>query len=234
MNIKITILEDKIEEQERLITALNNWAQNRVVTLDILHYDSGESYLASHKTDDSHLYILDIELPGMDGIKFAEQLRIRGYQGIILFLSAFQEYVFQGYDVHALHYLLKPVVQEKLDKCLDDVQEQLANDYFVFRNGTEKLQLPYREIICFSARDHFVDITTTKEVYSIRQTLKNILPFLPHNFVQCHRSYIVNVRYVTNIGTDRIYLPNKKIALLGRNYVESFHHEFSLFTARLF
>lgn len=214
MNISITIIEDKVDERERLIEALHNWECRKNVTLQINYFCNGENYFNSYKTDESNLYILDIQLKGMDGIQIAQKMRERGYKGILLFLSAFQEYVFQGYDVHALQYLLKPAVQEKLDKCLDDVQDQLTCDYFIFRNGSDKLQIPYNDII--------------------RQTLKNILPFLPHYFVQCHRSYIVNVRYVTSIGTDRIYLPNHKIALLGRNYIDSFRHEYAQFTSRLF
>ena len=236
MNIKITIIEDKPEERDRLLEALSNWEQRKNVTLEIAYYCSGENYFASNESDESHLYILDIQLRQLDGIQIAQKMRARGYKGIILFLSAFQEYVFQGYDVHALHYLLKPVAQKQLDKCLNDVHLQLSTEYFSFRNGNEKLQLPYNDIICFSSRDHFVDITTTtKEVYSIRQTLKNILPFLPHHFIQCHRCYIINMRYITNIEKElTIVLSNSTTVTIGRNYEDFFRREYALFTSRFF
>ena len=236
MNIKITIIEDKEDERVQLVNALLNWTQCKNVTLNIEYFCNGENYFASNKTDENDLYILDIQLHGLNGIQIAQKMRARGYNGIILFLSAFKEYVFQGYDVHALHYLLKPIVQEQLDKCLDDVCTQLSTEYFLFRNGNEKLQLPFNEIICFSSRDHFVDITTTKkEVYSIRQTLKNILPFLPQNFIQCHRCYIINMRYITSIDKEStIMLPNNKTISIGRNYEELFRREYALFTSRFF
>lgn len=235
MNISITIIEDKAEEQAQLIEALHDWGRRKNITLQISYFYSGENYFNANNIDESHLYILDIQLKGMDGITIAQKLRTRGYKGIILFLSAFQEYVFQGYDVHALHYLLKPVIQEQLDKCLDDVQLQLSKDYFLVRNGIDMLQIPYQDIVCFSSRDHFVDITTTtKEVYSIRQTLKNILPFLPCNFIQCHRSYIINIRHILSINSNILTLPNNETMVVGRNYMDTFQHEYARFTSRLF
>ena len=234
MNIEITIIEDNHAEKNNLLTALQNWELSHNAVFEIKHFCSGENYFNSNNVDTSHLYILDIQLPDMNGIEIAQQMRARGYNGTILFLSAFREYVFEGYEVRALNYLLKPVSQSALNKCLDDIQEQFKNDFFVFRVTDNYIQIPYNEIICFSVHNHNIDITTTKEVYSFRSSLKNILPFLPNTFVQCHRSSIVNMRHIFKLDGSTITLSNKTHLLIGRNYIDAFRHDYATFSMRLF
>ena len=233
MNFKITIIEDNLQEKERLLNALHTWEEKKHLTLDISDYDNGEAYLDAHTNDDSHLYILDIQLPGMTGIDIAKQMRSRGFDGAILFLTAFREYVFDGYDVRALHYLLKPVVPEALDKCLDDILEQLHGNYFVFRDNNSIIQIPYADIICLSVVKHYIEITTKKEVYSIRMSLKSILPFLPKEFIQCHRGHIVNMRHIRKLTATNIFLSNHTTVLIGRNYLDTVRHEYADFSMRL-
>lgn len=233
MNFSITIIEDNLQEKERLLNAVHTWEETKHLTLDITYYGSGEDYLEAHMNDNSHLYILDIQLPGMTGIDVAKQMRARGFDGAILFLTAFREYVFDGYDVRALHYLLKPVVQEALDKCLDDILEQLHGNYFVFRDNNSIIQIPYSDIICLSVVKHYIEITTKKEVYSIRMSLKSILPFLPKEFVQCHRGHIVNIRHIRKLTTSYIFLSNNTKVLIGRNHLDSVRHEYADFSMRL-
>lgn len=232
MNFNITIIEDNIQEKKRLIEALCIWEGKNNITLHIDYYISGEDYFSSCATDESNLCILDIQLSGMTGINVAKKMRERGFEGNILFLTAFREYVFEGYDVRALHYLLKPVSQESLCKCLDDVYKQLKGEHFVFRDNSHIIQIPYSDIICFSVVKHYIEITTKKEVYSVRMSLKSILPFLPTDFVQCHRGYIVNIRHIRKVTATNILLSNNTTVQIGRNYLSSLRQEYADFSMR--
>lgn len=233
MNFNITIIEDNLQEKERLLKALHLWEEKNNLTLHISCYDNGEDYLDAHTNDEDHLYILDIQLPGMTGIDVAKRMRARGFDGAILFLTAFREYVFDGYDVRALHYLLKPITQEALDKCLDDILQQLKGNHFVFRDNGNIIQIPYGDIICLSVVKHYIQITTKKEVYSIRMSLKNILPFLPKEFVQCHRGHIINMRHIRKLTPTNIFLSNHTTVLIGRKYLDTVRHEYADFSMRL-
>lgn len=193
----------------------------------------GENYFSSHTADNSALYILDIQLHKMDGIEVAKRMRARGYNGTILFLTSFREYVFDGYDVRALNYLLKPVSQEILDKCLDDVYQQLLGNSFVYRDTHNFVQIEYSDILSFSVNNHYVDITTTHGICTCRMTLSNILPLLPKDFVQCHRSYIVNMRHIRKIAATTITLSNKTTVQISRNHLDSVRHEYAMFSMRL-
>ena len=233
MNLSITIIEDQEKEKHELINALNSWSQRKNVSLNLEYFIDGENYFASHTTDDSILYILDIQLHKMDGIEIAKRMRARGFNRTILFLTSFREYVFDGYDVRALNYLLKPVSQETLDKCLDDVYQQILGNTFVYRDGNNCIQIPYADIINLTTNKHYMDITTTTGIYSCRMSLGNILSVLPRDFVQCHRSYIVNMRHIRKLAATTITLSNKTTLQIGRNYLDSVRHEYALFSMRL-
>lgn len=233
MNFNITIIEDNLQEKERLLKALHIWEEKNALPLHIHDYANGEAYLEEHDTDEDHLYILDIQLSGMTGIDVAKRMRARGFDGSILFLTAFREYVFDGYDVRAMHYLLKPIVQEALNKCLDDILKQLKGNYFVYRDNGNIIQIPYGDIICLSVVKHYIEITTKKEVYSIRMSLKSILPFLPKEFVQCHRGHIVNMRHIRKVSGNVITLSNLTTVLIGRNYLDTVRYEYADFSMRL-
>ncbi len=71
----------------------------------------------------------------MNGISIAKILRVNGYNGNIIFLTAFREYVFQGYEVHALNYLLKPITLDSLKPCMDEVARDLSGNTYVFTVG---------------------------------------------------------------------------------------------------
>ena len=233
MNLSITIIEDQEKEKERLLKALDIWKERNNTTLQIEYFVDGENYFASHPTDESSLYILDIQLHNMDGIEIAKKMRARGYEGNILFLTAFREYVFDGYDVRALNYLLKPVSQEALDKCMDDVYKQLYGNCFVYRDASNILQIAYCNILSFSVTKHYVDITTTKDVHNCRLPLSSILPLLPKEFIQVSRSCIVNMRHIRKIAKTTITLSNKTTVQISRNYLDDVRHDYADFSMRL-
>lgn len=234
MKFTITIIEDKEDAKEQLLTALDIWKEKNNVYLQIEYFCNGENYFASHVTDESTLYILDIQLHGMDGIEIAQKMRARGYNGNILFLSAFQEYVFRGYDVRAFHYLLKPVSQIALNKCLDEIYSELYGNCFIYRNADEIIQIPFHKIITISIVKHYVDITTTEKIYACRLSLKEILRHLPTEFIQCHRSYIINMRHIQKIAGTTITMSNRTLVTVGRNYLDTVRHQYSDFCLRLY
>ncbi len=112
MKMKITILEDSVIESERLKNGIRKYGQQYDWDIEIDEYESGEEYFSKNSegtTIQASAFFLDIQMGQMNGIEVAKRLRESGYQGIIVFLTAFREYVFRGYEVRALNYLLKPV-----------------------------------------------------------------------------------------------------------------------------
>lgn len=112
MTINIGIVEDENLCQQQLIRLIKDWEQNTGITTNLKTYFSSEDYFADTSAfcaDTSafcHAYFLDIQIDTHSGMDIAQDLRKRGYTGEIIFLTAYQDYVFAGYDVQALNYIL--------------------------------------------------------------------------------------------------------------------------------
>lgn len=113
MELSITILEDEEIHSKQLKQLLKKWGDENHIMMSIHLFFSGESFLKYNYNEDE-LFFLDINLKTMNGMDIAKQLRKDGFQGTIIFLTAFSEYVFEGYNVQALNYLIKPIDYEKL------------------------------------------------------------------------------------------------------------------------
>lgn len=169
----------------------------------------------------------------MTGIDVAKKLRSSGYNGIIVFLTAFREYVFHGYEVRALNYLLKPVNENNLFLCLDEITKELSNNAYIYRNRQEIVSLPYSEILTFSSRLHYVDILTTNgKCYEQMSTLSRIIEHLPGEFIRTHRSYIVNMAHIYRITSSSIELSNHLTIQIARSYYKDVINAFAKYTRR--
>lgn len=169
----------------------------------------------------------------MNGMDIAKQIRQDGYDGEIIFLTSFCEYVFGGYKVHALNYLLKPLETEALYSCLNEVRESLQTNYYVFRNNQAIVQIEYRDILSFSSFLHNVDILTRNEHFNQNATLSSILSHLPKQFVRVHRSHIVNMAHIHKISGNKITLSNRTMVPIGRQYLNDVRKSFTEYATRL-
>ena len=233
MTIHVTIIENDSNELEQLRHALDVWLENNSTTLSVTAYASGEEYFSANTTHTSNVFFLDIQLDGMNGLDIAKQLRQDGFAGEIIFLTSFREYVFGGYKVHALNYLLKPLEVEGLYSCMNEIKELLQTHYYVFRNNQEIMQIEYRDILSFSSFMHNIDILTCNEHFSQHASLSNILSHLPKQFIRVHRSHIVNMVHIYKISGNTITLSNRKTVPIGRQYLDDVRKAFTEYATRL-
>jgi len=150
---------------------------------------------------------LDIEMEKMDGIALAREIRKHNRQMQIIFVTGYMEYIQEGYDVEALHYLLKPVSQEKIDSVLDRAVERLktADAVLLVESGGEVLRLPLKEIRFIESNRNY-NIIHADNDYEVRGTLSELEAKLDEAFVRVGRSYLVNLNYVRRIGKTELIL----------------------------
>lgn len=205
---RIVVIEDQSAELEKLSNALLLWKQQSTIAYSTEAFSSGELYLEQEDTEDfPDLFFLDIQLPGMDGLAVARHLREVGYRGYIIFLTAFHEYVFEGYNVHAFHFLLKPVNPDALCTCMNEIIKELSEASYIFQDKQNTIQIPYREILTFSSRLHYVDILTADNLFCQYTTLGKIMDDLPDYFIRCHRSHIINMQHIIKFREVRFICP---------------------------
>lgn len=220
MNIRCCIIENEPVYIAPLIDQLQNWAAAHGYTVSVNFFASGKP-LNTETIKNYDIIFLDIVLNKEEnGIAVANRIRSIGYEGDLVFLTNFKEYVFDGYPVRALDYLLKPAPQSKIDHCMDMVAERLSDNSFVYQVKGEYIKIPYHDIIYFSSSNHHTLAVTLQHTYTVPQTIRNISNQMPDIFVQCHRTLIVNLQHVFRISGKELFLSNQEIIPISDTFLK--------------
>lgn len=220
MTINIGIVEDEELCQQQLIRLIKDWEQSTGITTNLKTYFSSEDYFADTSAF-CHAYFLDIQIDTHSGMDIAQDLRKKGYTGEIIFLTAYQDYVFAGYDVQALNYILKPISKEQLEHCLQYIYSKLEHTFFTYRDRNNYCKIPYTDIMYFSSANQYINIHTTEGNYKSNESLKGLLHQLPFYFVQCHRTTIVNLDFIEKIVKNDIVLTDGTLLSISKKYINT-------------
>ena len=226
--IRIAICDDNDKQIALLRRMLGEWSGDKPFALVIDEYISAESFLFSYPDKPCNLLLLDIEMKNMSGIDLAKKLRAKGDMIPIIFITGYSDYMGDGYEVEALHYLLKPVNQDKLFEVLDRyIRRHNPGNDIVLKCEDKTLHISpemieYCEAVGKKSHVHLSDGTPLICETGIGG-LKNILN---DEFIFCHRSYIVNLRFVRSIGKNEINLDSGGIIPLSRRLYKEVNDKF--------
>jgi len=125
--LRIAICDDEQKQIEYLTALVSAWSDRTSVTCTIDTFQSAESFLFDYAEDKNRdILLLDIEMGGMNGVDLAKTIRQTNDTVQIIFITGFPDFIAEGYEVSALHYLMKPVLPEKLHTVLDKAAVNLA------------------------------------------------------------------------------------------------------------
>ncbi len=217
--MKIGICEDNLTHSRLFRQMLSEWAKARGVPLEISTFQSAEAFLfqlPGEKPFD--LLLLDIQMGKMNGMELAKRLRSEKNGVPIVFLTALKDYVFEGYGVGAVHYLLKPIREQALWDCLDRVTRTMENDPAAMLI-VDKRKLRQNEILYAESDSHYIRLHLAEETVSTKKNFRDLLGALDQRmFVQCHRSFAVNLAAVERLTKNEILLDNGERIPLSRTY----------------
>lgn len=226
MTIDVCILEDEEPYSRALEELLQEWQAANSADLSVSVCRSGEELLSLDYCRFSVLF-LDIRLGDTDGISLAHRLRREGYAGELVFLTAYQEYVFEGYNVHALNYYLKPISYEQLDSCMQYVKRRQSAAYFVCRHYGNITKIPYRDILYFSSRNQYTEVHTSDgSIYRQAIPLKHVISTLPAEFIQCHRTLAVNIDHVEKLDGATVFVTGGEQLPVSKKYLDRVRERF--------
>ena len=209
---------------------------------EILKYKNGEKLLED--TIESDIVFLDIQMDGMDGIETAKCLRKRNKKIILIFLTAWEEYVFQAFDVEAFHYLIKPLRKEKFYQVLEAainkveeiqgaMQKKREEKSILVKVGTSSQKIYLDEIIYAEIYNRKVTLYTTTKNIEFYAKMSNLEQELGEDFVRPHRSYLVHLRYVTKYCATDITLENGTVILLAKQKYKEFVKRYMKYIKRI-
>ena len=120
MEYKIAICDDAQVDRKYISDIIKQWAVQTGHSIRISTFSSAENFLFHYaEENDFHILLLDIEMGAMEGVTMAKKLRRENDAVQIVFITGYSDYISEGYEVAALHYLMKPVKEEKLYSVLD-------------------------------------------------------------------------------------------------------------------
>ena len=208
---------------------------------------NGEQAVEAIHQHQPHLLFLDIQMPGMDGFEVLEAIDKRKLPQII-FITAYDRYAIQAFEVHAVDYLLKPFDRERFEKALDRAREFIRHnqqtnisrelealrdeirlkpkylDRLVIKTGGRIYFLKSHQIDWIEAQGKYVAIHSGKESHLLREGISSVEGDLdPRKFVRIHRSTIVNIERVNELnpwfhGDCKITLQDGTELMLSRHY----------------
>lgn len=208
MKYKIAICDDSDADREYVLNMVDRWAAK---TGHFVHTDtfiSAESFLF-HYTEESDydILLLDIEMGAMDGVTMAKQLRKSNDTIQIIFITGYSDYISEGYEVAALHYLMKPIKEEKLYSVLDRAVEKFSKNEMVlyFEVGGEMVRIPIYQIRYADVMGNYVTIHGQTNV-TVKMTLGELEKKLDERFYRTGRSAIVNLSQISRVTKTEIRL----------------------------
>ena len=230
MKYRIAICDDEQEQIEHISAIISAWsAQNRYIC-DVAAFASAESFLFAY--EDNKIYdilLLDVEMKDITGIELAKRVRRDSSRAEIIFITSHFEFIGEGYEVDALHYLIKPISGEKLMQVLDKAAERLSVEppSVVITCDGETVKLFEADILYAESSLHYITIQTRDKAYKIKENISALEQKLSDDFYRIHRSYLVSLKHITrisrtsvNVGKIELPLSRGKYDDINRAFIE--------------
>lgn len=208
MGYKIAICDDSDADRQYILNMVEHWgvSAGHAVHADV--FASAESFLFHYAEEsDYDILLLDIEMGEMDGVTMAKQLRRSNDVVQIIFITGYSDYISEGYEVAALHYLMKPVKEEKLRSVLDRAAEKLFKNERVlcFEVGGEMVRVPIYQIRYADVFGNYVTIHALSDV-TVKMPLGELEKQLDERFYRVGRSCVVNLTQISRVTRTEIKL----------------------------
>lgn len=231
--LKIAVCDDEILQRLDIVNKLKSALENINFVFQVEEFTNGEELLSCKSYFD--IIFLDIKMHKLSGIDVAKKLRENKNNSKIIFITSFKEYVFQAFDVSAFHYLIKPVSEEKILKIMNRVlksfkEEKNRDLYIVITKGKQAIKILLNNIYFFEIQNRIVIIHTTNGIIEYYDKISNVEEKIPgSDFFRCHRSYIVNLKYVMKFDKSSITLDNNEKLMLSQSRYDNFSKAFLIY-----
>ena len=212
--IIVAICEDERYILEELRKKVEKYINRKSLDASIKTFMSGEELLKAKKKFD--IILLDLMLPGIDGLEVARQISCRSR---IIFVTSYREYAVEAFDANAVHYLVKPVTEERLFSALDravNQTEQVDNQSLTLIKSGKTQVIFIRDILYCEVFNHQVRIHTVHGTYDYFGTLDMLETKLDERFFRCHRSFVVNMSCVAGQEKGVAILTNGEKIFISR------------------
>ena len=219
--ISIAVCDDEVVACCGLAERIRSYMESAGVLYEIRTFTGAGDFLRANEHFD--IIFMDIIMPELDGMRAAEQLRKKQTDSLLIFITSSKRYVFDAYEVEAFQYLVKPVPDEKLQRVLERAVLKKAGreeDFLVIQQERSKKKIMLRDIYYIEIRGRIVDVHAAEGVFLFFLRMGALERALTEKgFSRCHKSFLVNLRYVSVFNKQQVTLDNGgKIPVAKRRY----------------
>lgn len=212
--INVAIVDDEKDIRDNLIDCFSFVSKELNLEFNITQFESGLSFLEDYKSA-YDIVLMDIDMPGIDGMETARQLRKVDPVVVLIFVTNMAQYAISGYEVDALDFILKPVNKYsfgiKLKRAISRIPSK-NDDFITIKLEKEIIKIKISSIKFLEVNKHYVIFHTNEGDYMEYTTLKDAtLRINKDYFILANRSFLINPNYVTAVSKDTVTIGTIKI-----------------------
>ena len=222
MTCKLAICDDNEEYAQFIESLAIRWAGQSGIQVRTARFPSAEAFLFRYEEErDFDILLLDVEMGGMDGVELAKRVRRENDDVQIVFITGYTDYIAEGYEVAALHYLTKPVDPDKLFQVLTRAVGRLRRNepVLTLELPGETVRVPLRKIRYVDVLHNYVTVHAGRE-YAVKRALGELERELDGSFYRIGRSCIVNLAFVRRVTRSAVELSGGESLPLPRGQYE--------------
>lgn len=217
----IAIVEDNDNSAKVIISHIEKYIEENQIQLNIVRFNNADEFLANYQQIYS-VILMDIQMPGTDGMSAAYKLREIDKTVSIIFITTMVQFAQKGYEVNAISFMVKPVnyydFSLKFKKALDiSVMNENRNITLNTKNGICRIstdKIIYVEIIKHRLFYHLVDevIEMTGVLSEVEETLKEF------GFLRCNQCYLVNPKFIVSVKGKEVFVGSTNLQISRPRY----------------
>lgn len=239
----IVIIDDDKKASDNLKERIESFQQSGKCEFSIRIYSSGKKYL--EENIDTDILFLDVEMPEMNGIEIAKEVRKKSKKTAILFCTNYQQFAINGYEVNAIGYMVKPVSDYSLTlnlthalRYLEEIKES-QNRKIQLKSFQGIIVLELKDILYVEVKKHNLffhltpDSNYQENPVKVRGSMDEISkPLYDFSFSKVGQSFLVNLSHIKKTRSDKILMEDGTELPLSRIYKPSFLEDFTQYLIR--
>ena len=213
--LRVAVVEDDAKERKRIQDNLLALPEQ----MEIEYFASGMAFaMAEMKNFD--IVLMDIDMPGMNGIETAKRLRAVNKSAVLVFVTNMVQFAIAGYEVEALDFIVKPInpysFALKMKRAVCRTAKR-SEDMLTVRTENVLHRIPILSIRYIEVSGHYITYHTSSGTYQEYATMKEVKERLrTHPFAQCSQSYLVNMKYITSVSREKVVIEDTPIFISRR------------------
>lgn len=231
--MKIAVCESDINEADKVSQYIIRFFKGHMIEIELVKFKNGKELVDSFNKVNFQIVFLSVNLIDISGIDIAFKIRERYEDCLIIFITLNLDYMFDGYEVGAVHYLVKPIKYEGVSKALNRCKHifHVNGKYVNLKINKDIIKVHLKNIMYIEVYGKTVTVHTVLG-YNLRtySSLSEIATYLDSScFINCNRSYIVNMNYIKEVLKNDFLLQNNEKIPIRKNGRQKVKEEYIAF-----